>query len=257
MIVKIKWTDPPDILTNEPVPAIWAGTVVVRKEGSAPLHRWDGTLITDSTVRDQYASTPLEDTSAERGKQYFYGIFPYDTKGDYRYTKVVSPDKIASGIYTWLYDGSQPEGEQFPYGLQYDIGTIDVDYNTRPTIESSYIEMPKNGYIIFENKLQHCTTVKMKVMRTGTPTGEGDHDIHIVLGDTISGYVSNPPNIGNRTGYLVFDSSTDRDMEFYFEDATPLNTQVTLSHTMLFPNTDMYVFLPVSYPCRIYKIWGE
>ena len=89
MVVKIKWTDPPDISTNEPVPATWAGTVVVRKEDSAPLHRWDGTLIVDSTTRDEYSVTTLDDTTIQSGKVYYYGIFPYDTKGDYRYTKSV------------------------------------------------------------------------------------------------------------------------------------------------------------------------
>lgn len=87
--VQIKWTDPADIATNEPAPATWAGTVIVRKEGSAPRHRWDGTLITDSTTRDQYSSTALEDNTVDAGKTYYYGIFPYDTKGDYRFTKVV------------------------------------------------------------------------------------------------------------------------------------------------------------------------
>ena len=87
--VQIKWTDPADIITNEPAPATWAGTVVVRKEGSAPLHRWDGVLIVDSTTRDDYASAALIDNTIDINKSYYYGIFPYDTKGDYRYTKVV------------------------------------------------------------------------------------------------------------------------------------------------------------------------
>lgn len=88
--VQIKWTDPADISTNEPAPAEWAGTVVVRKEGSAPLHRWDGDLIVDSTTRDQYASNALVDNTLDISKNYYYGIFPYDTKGDYRFTKVIA-----------------------------------------------------------------------------------------------------------------------------------------------------------------------
>lgn len=87
--VQIKWTDPLDIITNEPAPAIWAGTVVVRKEGSAPLHRWDGVEIIDSTTRDQYASNALIDNTIDISKNYYYGIFPYDTKGDYRFTKTI------------------------------------------------------------------------------------------------------------------------------------------------------------------------
>lgn len=96
--VKLKWTDPPDISTNEPVPCTWAGTVVVRKEGSAPKHRWDGTLIVESTTRDEYSVTAFEDDTIEGGKTYYYGIFPYHVALDdannpikhYRFTKSIS-----------------------------------------------------------------------------------------------------------------------------------------------------------------------
>lgn len=88
-VIEIKWTDPADIATNEPAPAAWAGTVVVRKSGSAPLHKWDGTIIADSTTRDEYSVNALVDSNIDASATYYYGIFPYDTKGDYRYTKVV------------------------------------------------------------------------------------------------------------------------------------------------------------------------
>lgn len=94
--VFLKWTDPKDIITEEPERCIWEGTVVVRKEGSAPLNPWDGTvLIEDSKVRNQYKKSPLIDDTVEINKKYYYGIFPYhfsenDNKYHYRYTKVVS-----------------------------------------------------------------------------------------------------------------------------------------------------------------------
>jgi len=88
--IKFKWTDPDDIATSEPASATWAGTVVVRKEDTPPLHRWDGTLIVDSTTKDAYKNTYLVDNSISANKRYYYGIFPYDTKGDYRFTKVIS-----------------------------------------------------------------------------------------------------------------------------------------------------------------------
>lgn len=88
--VSIKWTDPGNIATAEPVTATWNGTVVVRKAGSVPLHRWDGDLIVNSTTRNQYSLTALIDDTISANTTYFYGIFPYDEKGYYRYTKVVS-----------------------------------------------------------------------------------------------------------------------------------------------------------------------
>ena len=88
--INIKWSDPLDIETNEPVPAQWAGTVVVRSEAGAPIHRWDNcTLITDSTTRDAYKSNALTDNTVEYDHKYYYGIFPYDTEGHYRFTKVI------------------------------------------------------------------------------------------------------------------------------------------------------------------------
>ena len=92
LYAKLKWTDPPDILTNEPVPCIWAGTVVVRKEGSVPINKFDGELLVDSTIRNQYAEIELIDDTIEPNKDYYYGIFPYDTRGWHRYTKVIHVD---------------------------------------------------------------------------------------------------------------------------------------------------------------------
>lgn len=100
--VELKWTDPADINTLEPVPCAWAGTVVVRKPDAAPKHRWDGVIVKDSTTRSQYATVALEDSGVAPNKTYFYGIFPYHIGLDdldnpikhYRYTKVV---KVQTG----------------------------------------------------------------------------------------------------------------------------------------------------------------
>jgi len=96
--VELMWTDPDDITTKRPVPVSWLGTVVIRKEDSAPKHRWDGELIVNSTTRDAYSQTPLIDSTIEDNKRYYYGIFPYHrhlTDPDnninyYRPTKVFS-----------------------------------------------------------------------------------------------------------------------------------------------------------------------
>ena len=126
--VALKWTDPADINTNEPAPATWAGTVVVRKEGSAPRHKWDGTIITDSTIRDQYSSNALIDSALQAAPGYYYGIFPYDTKGDYRYTKVVSTG-IVEPTHTFTMKLKASEGlkyqNQNPIALYGSMGSYD------------------------------------------------------------------------------------------------------------------------------------
>lgn len=92
--VKIMWSDPADIASNEPVPCTWAGTIVVRKEGSPPKNRWDGEVLVDSTTRDEYASEAFVDNTFDHNKRYYYGIFPYHNAGGgikhYRYTKTVA-----------------------------------------------------------------------------------------------------------------------------------------------------------------------
>lgn len=90
--IRLLWTDPDDITTSEPVTATWAGTVVVRGDSdNIPLHRWDGELITDSTTKDEYSVNELVDNDPNLiiPHTYAYGIFPYDSRGWYRFTKIV------------------------------------------------------------------------------------------------------------------------------------------------------------------------
>lgn len=99
-VVRIKWEDPDDLNTNRPVPAIWAGTVVIRGESADMLHRWDGELIAETTVRNQYSLEELIDDTIEfeEGETYYYGIFPYDDNGCYRFTKIVPVEIIPMPI---------------------------------------------------------------------------------------------------------------------------------------------------------------
>lgn len=98
--VLLKWSDPVDITTYEPVPAEWAGTLVVRSEQGKPLNPWNGTIIIDSTTRDEYSETAFVDDTVEINKLYYYGIFPYYVGLDdedhpinyYRPTKIVTVD---------------------------------------------------------------------------------------------------------------------------------------------------------------------
>ena len=116
--VEIKWTDPTDITDYKPHPCAWVGTVVVRKEGEAPKHIWDGTILVDSTTRDAYKTTAFVDDTIEANKRYYYGIFPYHVALDdaehpinhYRFTKVISVDTqrilVAPTITTAQADGT-------------------------------------------------------------------------------------------------------------------------------------------------------
>jgi len=144
--VAIKWTDPPNINTQQPHECEWAGTCVIRKEDSAPLHRWDGTLIVKSTTRDQYEVSAYVDDTIELNKKYYYAIMPYYIALDdssnsiarYTWTKVVSVNTSVSMVSPLI------------TGLQvYDVNVI-ATFEI-PTLESgsySYIKIvAKKGSI--------------------------------------------------------------------------------------------------------------
>lgn len=132
--VQLKWTDPPDLTDWDPYPCTWEGTVVVRKEDSPPLHRWDGEKIVRSTTRDKYKTEPYKDEDIVSGKTYYYAFMPYYTRYEdpdhpirfYTFTKVIKVEigdkSLSSAIdsidvdstnVTINYTLSQPDGGSF------------------------------------------------------------------------------------------------------------------------------------------------
>ena len=57
--IYIKWTDPDDMVVADSTLAEWGGTLLVRKAGSMPTSRRDGTIVIDSTTRNQYSNSYL------------------------------------------------------------------------------------------------------------------------------------------------------------------------------------------------------
>ena len=92
----LKWTDPNNAMIDDILLAEWAGTLVVRKEGSAPSDKSDGVVVVDNKIKDAYSSTAFEDNGLEYGKTYYYRFFPYTTDGVYTSGTSVSivPEKI-------------------------------------------------------------------------------------------------------------------------------------------------------------------
>lgn len=94
--VVIKWTDPSDLVLDGVTLAKWAGTLIVRKAGSAPTSKTDGVIVVDSKTRDAYKSTGFSDTGLTNGTKYYYGVFPYTSEGAYTYdyTTSITPAAI-------------------------------------------------------------------------------------------------------------------------------------------------------------------
>lgn len=78
----ICWKDPDDTEKEGEV-CTWAGTKLVIKQGSYPTSQNDGTLVLDSTVRNQYISTGYEITGLENDVTYYGQLFPYSTDDVY------------------------------------------------------------------------------------------------------------------------------------------------------------------------------
>lgn len=180
--MEIKWTDPADISNEKPCNAIWAGTVVVRKKGGRPKHRWDGTLIVDSTVRDQYKTNGYVDSSnIKKDEDYYYGIFPYDTKGNYRVTTVVKVNttKIEEA----------PEITKIKMG-----GTSDWDGSEIAILysgdNSSLTVQVSNGHIVFKLYLGNT-----EIYSFTSPVGSSINDvnkIHVSFLKDDTNYLAKP-----------------------------------------------------------------
>lgn len=178
-LVELTWTDPDDIDTNEPVPCTWAGTVVVRKEGSAPLHKWDGTIIKDSTIRDEYASTALVDNAIDTDKTYYYGIFPYhiylddanNTIKHYRYTKSIRVTTELQPVPYYLIneDTSYVSDVMTDYGIVHDVGNVWEFYN------STLRKVNQAGTCVYCNnqqlKRKDATRLYVDIEATGAGSG--------------------------------------------------------------------------------------
>jgi hypothetical protein len=81
--VYIKYTDPEDTIAGDVTLATWAGTLLVRKAGSMPNSRRDGTVILDNKERNKYSNTYFCDSGLSDGTVYYYKFFPYSSTNTY------------------------------------------------------------------------------------------------------------------------------------------------------------------------------
>lgn len=79
--ISLTWTDPEDIVRTGRTLATWAKTRIVRKEGAPPNDHNDGVIVLESTEKNQYQSTPYDDSTVQVGTVYHYGAFSYSEEG--------------------------------------------------------------------------------------------------------------------------------------------------------------------------------
>ena len=85
--VSITWTDPDDVTLEGITLSTWAGTKLVMNESNYPTNENDGTVILNSTTRNQYQNTSYEVTDLTNNKIYYFALFPYSTDGIYNYSE--------------------------------------------------------------------------------------------------------------------------------------------------------------------------
>jgi len=113
--VYVKWTDPEDLIVGGTTLAYWGGTLLVRKAGSAPTSRRDGTVVLDIKTRNSYANTYFCDSGLTDDTTYYYKFFPYTTTG--AYTDIAAdefnatPTAQVDGIDSWLVTGMSASTE--------------------------------------------------------------------------------------------------------------------------------------------------
>lgn len=103
--VYVSWSDPEDIVLAESTLAGWSGTLLVRKAGSAPTSRRDGTIVLDSKERNAYSSSYFCDSGLTDGVTYYYKFFPYTTANAYTESEDnefnATPTAQVTGIDSW------------------------------------------------------------------------------------------------------------------------------------------------------------
>jgi chitodextrinase len=84
--ITLKWTNPKD--------PDFTRTIVIRKEGSAPTSRTDGTVIYDG-INEEYT-----DINLDNAKTYYYSIYSYDKKPNYSKPATVKASPQAGKMST-------------------------------------------------------------------------------------------------------------------------------------------------------------
>lgn len=83
--VNIKWEDADNQIINGAIVSTWGGTKLIRKQGTPPVNEYDGQLLVDNKIKDNYKLTGYTDSGIELDTIYYYALFPYTIDGTYNY----------------------------------------------------------------------------------------------------------------------------------------------------------------------------
>ena len=167
--IYIKWTDPDDMVVADSTLAEWGGTLLVRKAGSMPTSRRDGTIVIDSTTRNQYSNSYFCDSGLSDGTTYYYKFFPYTTTGTYTDSEddefTATPTAQVPGIDSWNVTNivaSEEAGDgKMTIKWSDPSATITSDGVTLATWESTTVVVKTGSYATSKDDTSAVYTLKV------------------------------------------------------------------------------------------------
>ena len=202
--VVLQWSDPQDTILDAIVFAKWSGTLLVKKEGEAPLNEKDGEVLLDNKIRDQYKDTQFIDENVEYDKTYYYRFFPYSEEGVYstdlkNVTLGITPKEIQPVFGDNTFEQIHYAIQQGIHDTLWNIGdTIKIYFDeiTGLTVTDEYGRYPETfstpaGYIEF----MIADFNKNTRYKDETIIEQAKNDNGYTLWETAYDYEENPKNI--------------------------------------------------------------
>lgn len=167
--VYVKWTDPDDLTIAGSTLAVWGGTMLVRKAGSTPKSRRDGTVVIDSKTRNAYSSSYFCDSGLSNGVTYYYKFFPYTTASAYTDSTAdefnATPTVQVAGITSWNVTGMSASSEagngKMTVKWTDPAATITSDGVTLATWASTTIVVKAGSYATSKDDTSAAYTLKV------------------------------------------------------------------------------------------------
>lgn len=202
----LKWTDPDDIEVSGATIAAWAGTKLIRKEGSAPESIADGVVVVDNTEKNKYSSEGYTDTGLENGTTYYYRFFPYTTDGVVTAGTSLNatPERIVittvpSQSGTLTYNGSA----KTPSWSNYDSSKMTIGGTTSATNAGAYTATftPKEDYMWSDGSIA-AKSVAWKINKTSGSVALSSTSVELNLT-----YTSKTVTVSGATGTVTVSSN--------------------------------------------------
>lgn len=158
--VTIRWKDPEDTfwlpeVFGEDYPVVWAKTVLVRSDKDYPAKPSDGTILIESTTRDQFVSGGFVDDTVEAGVTYYYTLFSYTDKN---VTAAITENSFTAQTYSFgkvsedgeILDSWEEINLATGLGAYKDVYSIgnwkNVDYGSEGVIPMAIAGFDMDGY---------------------------------------------------------------------------------------------------------------